>query len=523
MNAALRRVAVALAHIAFAALWFVAPEARSEVAARGRLLGTGSDEHVWWIDPRADGAYVMHASARSPTPLRVELARYDETPDAIAAFGDRVWLSFPPTADRPTRRDVITFATSESAATGLAYAEPRGGADLVASLPTNGELVGFAADARGPYALLQAAPGPRFGVRREGGSQSAVDSRTQLLRLDGNAWVPIDLPEGAVSASSLALVRYGDRIAVVAGRPDGSSLVMRRDDGGWTSEAIAAPLAAAAWCNAAGRVAVGVLEGSEVRTAYLRDRALVPWARLAVPGAPWLLAGDAHGAVVVSGSSGTYQRRLLGAIDAQAGPIETLAVPGFRSGAWIHVPILGAIAIAGIMAVVFLRSVPRSGEEDALAGPPPLALERRAMALLIDFLPGALIAIVAMSAAPDELLALPSWSLDLATAEPSLVAIAVTCLHGAIGEYFVGRSIGKAVVGGVVVGMDGSPANGRQTLVRAFFKFVTLCAPILGCFVFFAQSNRSLGDMLANTIVADAHDRPDGGAGPHESERRGQD
>jgi len=496
----------------------------AEVTARGRLLGTSSAGHAWWVDVRQDGVFILHAAPEAsgglPSPsagaategpaVRTEIARYDEAPDAIAAFGDRVWLTFPPVAGRAEMRDVVTLVMRQSVATGLFYADPPGGGELVASLRDAGELVGFAADRSGPCALFQASPASRYGVRRDRGSQSvpalARGDEPTFLRLTGTVWEaqPLGswLPAGLQEASSLTLARVGDSIVVLGADQAGRTLSATLGLG--TVEVVSVPFFGATWFTAADRPAVAFPEAPDIRFKYLRGSALLDWGRVGIPGAPWFVGGDSGGAVVVSGSAANYQLRRLGPIDSQAGAIVKLEAPGFRSGPWIHLPLLAAVALSAVIAFVFMRALPTNGGSTALLAPPPLSLERRALALAIDLMPGAIVAMWMFGATPLELLILPSWSLDRTSSEPAMVAILVTCLHSGVGELFTGRSFGKAVVGGVVVSGDGSPASFRQVFVRGILKSLTLCAPVLAVFVLFTQGNRSMGDVLSRTLVADA-------------------
>ncbi|MBL9147472.1 MAG: RDD family protein [Phycisphaerae bacterium] len=508
----------------------VVAAAWGDVAERDRLLGTGShtprsasrDVAVspgWgtlWTSVVENSTVVRHLAGTANATTYSDVFRVQGVADGIAACGDRVWITFPPSAQRPNARDVLAFATRRNPATGLTYADPPTG-NVLPSLRADRTLVGFAADGDGPWALFQGTPSERFGARRTDASAEPPATVPNLLqRWTRGAWVDVPLPAAVERAPTVRLAVIDGAIALVTPDPRGGTALHLWGDGDaapWRRHRLDVSAHDATFIDAAGRPAVAWLEGRQLHVAYLRglgdptvadgaDLGLLEWATLATPEEDWLFAGDAAGAVMLTGGTPPLLRRLP-AIADQAGPLVALERPGFRSGSWIHVPILGAIVVAALVAFALARGVGGGEEEDAREAPFALPLERRLAALLVDFIPGALVAILALHASPLELLVLPSWSLDRDATEPASLAILVTCAHSTLFEAFTGRSLGKLVVGARVVSIDSSKLGVSRALVRGLLKFVTLCVPILGVFVLLSAARRSIGDAVARAIVID--------------------
>jgi uncharacterized RDD family membrane protein YckC len=428
------------------------------------------------------------------------VAELGSMPDAIAASGDRVWVSLPSLGGR---RNVLAFAVRWNPATELHFVLPPTG-ELLPSLGGDGlaesHLAGFAADGGGPWALLLPPAADRFGVRREGAS-AGPPRLPVILRLDGNAWREVPLPAELSRPRSLASLASG--VVAVADGPSGSSLGRREGDGWRVTPIDVAP--DSLWLNVAGRDAVGSVEGAgggaEIVLRYARPGQIVPWASLPLPAEPWFLAGtEAGAALLVRARDGPPTLATIAPLAAAPGPAAALVAPGFAAGAWLHLPLIGMFVVAALMAVAFVRAMSDQGQE--LVGVTPLGLERRFVGLLIDLLPGLVIAQIALRPTAAEFLRLPSFSTDIGQTLPAVIVIVVTITLGALSEGLTGRSLGKWAVGAVVRRTDGTELSMAQAIVRNIFKGLILATPVLGLFVFILRGHRSIGDVVARTVVA---------------------
>ena len=83
-----------------------------------------------------------------------------------------------------------------------------------------------------------------------------------------------------------------------------------------------------------------------------------------------------------------------------------------------------------------------------------------------------------------------------------MFAIFVTAIIAGLAEVLFARSMGKALVGGQVVALDGSPASLVQRGLRATLKLVVLLLPPLGFLVLIDPVGRGMSELLSRTCVA---------------------
>lgn len=80
--------------------------------------------------------------------------------------------------------------------------------------------------------------------------------------------------------------------------------------------------------------------------------------------------------------------------------------------------------------------------------------------------------------------------------------------HTMLGEMLFGRSLGKALVGLKVVGLDGKPAAPWRIALRGVLKILELFSPMLFVVAIFSPFAQRLGDLAAGTVVV-AQRRPE--------------
>lgn len=140
-------------------------------------------------------------------------------------------------------------------------------------------------------------------------------------------------------------------------------------------------------------------------------------------------------------------------------------------------------------------------------------LLRRLMAAMVD-LALAMAPVTLLSGVPAKAIA-GEWPF---VGEPtSLMDMRLGFLVGALfithtmaGELLAGRSLGKALTGLRVAGLDGKPAAPWRIVVRGLFKWLELLSPALAALAVFSPFGQRLGDLLAGTVVvqAQAEKRP---------------
>jgi len=480
------------------------------------LPGAASGSNLWFAtaDPERERRTIVHHHATDrETPIVRVAAVLDGVVEAMAAHEDRLWIVLAPRAGDQPRREVVTLQTARNPVSGLDYTWPREGPTLLPSLPGDGRLMAFAADADGPVALFWPEALRSERVRREGGP--AVP---QLHRLDRRGrWVETSARELADAAPWSRIVFLGDgRLALLAGASDGSSCrlvpLFESEDGVADpvppSEAIVWRIPSDALIGttvAAGRpLAVLRKAFARIDLAYPRDDAVLDLAVLDTPRAGWRLDGTSDGIFYLEDlgkTDGTFVIRSIDPIDGVVGPERTLEAPSFGTGAWLHLPLLGMLTVTAILALVLFKPIAEQVPPAVPEGAAPLAWWPRLAALAVDVLPGAVLAMVWFETTPAEFALLPAWSLDIEAAAPSSAAIGFTVIWCLAWEIPLGRTPGKMLVGGRVVAVEGGRPGLWRTVVRNLFKGVLLYAPVLAIFTVLNAFGQGIGETLSRTLV----------------------
>lgn len=484
------------------------------------LPGAASGPNIWFAtsDPERERRSVIHHHATDrEAPLVRVAAALDGGVEAMAAFGDRVWIVLSPRAGTDPRREVVTLETARNPVSELDYSWPREGPMLLPSLPGRGRLMGFAADASGPVALLWPESLRSERVRRG----DATDAVPEVHRLDRNGrWIreSVSVPKGTAPWSRL-LDLGGGRLGLLAGGIDGrtcrvaplaaavseerasrdgaeeaSDLVPER----WDlpeSEIVATTIAA-------GRPLVVLrTEFARIDLVYPRPDARLELALLATPRGPWRVDGTADGIRVLEQFDEEFRIRSVDPIDGRVGPDRTLEAPSFGAGAWLHLPLLGMLTVTAILALVLFKPIAEQVPPTVPENAAPLAWWPRLAALAVDLLPGVLLAMAWFGTTPAEFALLPAWSLDLEAAMPSSAAIGVTVVWCLAWEIPLGRTPGKMLVGGRIAAVEGGRPGPWRTVVRNLFKGVLLYAPVLAIFTMLSPFGQGIGETLSRTLV----------------------
>ncbi len=492
--------------------------AQSEPVAFPQLPGAASGRHLWFATPdpaRPRRSLIHHVATDREIPAVRTAAVLDGQVEAIAAFEDQVWIVLAPRAGTKPRREVVTLSTARNPASGLDYSWPREGPTLLPSLPGDTRLADFAADAAGPIALLWPAEWRSIRVRRL--AADGEPPRCRLLRLSrANEWQEVDQ-----TLPSLAYERFAP-----SGNPTRSLSVLAPDPESPDSVVVLVEVATSEAAKSEGGdapswrrwpvpmgqvVAAASLEHSELLTIrrefgsldldYPRERGLLELAKIDSPRGPWRVFATLDGIRFVEDADGAFWIRAIDPISGEVGPAQELGPPTFASGAWLHLPILGALAISAVLALILFRPIAEREPPTIPEGFEPLPWPRRLAALAVDLTPGVAIAMAVFGVSLREFSLLPAWSLDAEATAPSALAIAVTFLWGVAWESIVGRTPGKMLLGGRVASAgDGRVGFGR-VLVRNLFKSVLLAAPILAIFTVLNPLGQGIGEVLSRTLV----------------------
>lgn len=523
-------------------------------AARADLVGTMSpgaagDGHLWWsverIAPAVPGVsaegqapehLLMHHASVEPAPTERFVMRLAAAPEAIAADGARVALIT--RAEGGRRRGVLLLGTRKNEASGHWFTAQRGAPRVLAPLAEGGAIEATAFVGESLFL---------FGTVREAldAPSDAVPERTLLaVGLSGpeaSAWRAIEAPPAPVGARVHlfdddgvlgAIWREGDQL-VLARRPAALEASAEGATATWSIEPFAGTGLAeflGAFTIEGRRAAVERAPGqdgapADIRIGFLRAGRIEPWAEFPEPQSRWSLAPFGPDAVVLSlderGRAAT--RRLPTRTSA---PEESVALepPGFSSGRWVHLPILGALSVAFALAALMFGSdaylqsreggPQRPKRPSRLLGAP---LSRRFLAFVVDSVPAFLLAILLLGGNPLRFLDIPILTPSFDAAWPSAVVALAGWLAAAIGDITVGRSFGKRIMGLVIVCRDGArPTRGRLAL-RAALSIVPVLSPLVMLLALLNPWRDGPAEMLSGTVVAEEGSEAPAGDGADRS------
>lgn len=480
------------------------------------MPAAGSATHAWFLLPGKDGEVdLMHHAADMKGPgLRTAMS-LRQPPAHLAAFGDRLWLVYEPSGPSTNRvRHVYTVRAIVNRATGLYFNEPARRLELLENLPGAGRLAGLAASARGPIALLAPASWRAAGVEAGENSIAAEPglATPQLLELRPSGWLEIDCPADLTTLEPVGLaVDARDQPVIFATdrRPRQRDVYIfrRASEQSWTRQTIPIEAEFIGAARVQDQLYLLLFDAGarRLRVKLLRDDGAWPVGEVTVTGHHWAaIAIDSALALIERGAT-VESKPTLRTIDplegAASAPVEF--TPQAVEGATrLYMPFILGLIMTVILLIFVLRPVPAESEVQIAPHVMPLDLGRRMVALLIDAIPGVIVAALVTGIAYDELTYLVWWAMTLVRTEAVATCAAVTVAHGMIGEMIWGRSLGKLIVGGQVVTIQGGRPGVSAVIVRNMLKFITMTIPALAVFVLVSHTRQGMGELLTKTVVA---------------------
>lgn len=478
------------------------------------LRAASSGEHLWVAAPvplgRPEGVRILHSVSGAVR----ECGTLDAMPDVLVAADARMWMVMPPSSGTGLS-PVYSVRATYNPISDRWFSEPIGRFDVLPSIPPGGHLSGAASSDRSLLAMQGQLP-------------------FVLLEQRGAGWtersVPQGLPEGTM------LHQWPSRDG------PGWALVVRDGDDlrTWTVRAPEPGTEALEWLGAVmpgsgsglGLVVSGASRPTVLRQsgrdggwslAYVRADGPLEIARIDAPDAPWTVVGlgDSFAIVTVS-ESGEVSAAPVDSVEGTVGTATPLAEAPSSAGDWLHLPLIGALTIAALLAAFLIRP-PVGDRLPALpAGWEPMDSWRRALGLMIDMVPGALVAIAVTGCAPKDLLAMPAWTAATAKAVPSSIMLGCTVLWCLVWEVAVASTPGKLATGrSRIVRVDRlaprdqavragaqaeewpAPAASRaRRAIRAALKGIVLFAPALAFLSFVHPMQMGMPDVMTDTAVA---------------------
>lgn len=462
-------------------------------AADGMLRAASSGDHVWVAVPTPgvggmQGTRIMHhASDMGPLGMRQAFEFARPVVDLVAT-GDRLWVVFGPEQGRPGEPvyDVASTTVRRNLAVGTYYDIPLGSMKLEPQV------------AAGGWRGIAALPGSPAAAR-------ATPSGIELVRPTATSWVPVDVPGDLPGSAWFVPWPVQGQPSAALAAIDGDALrTWTRVGDRWTSQRWPIDAPSVHVVPGASRPTVVQVGEDRRELVSLTPSGAVVAHALHVGDEPWCVAGRGDRFVVFSLRGEELLMSVLGLDGAAASEAEPIKEQARTTGLWLHLPLLGAITVAALLAVFLLRSGPDAAGV-LPAGWEPLPLGRRALALAIDLVPGAAASMMLTHASVRELLAMPSWTADSTAVAASSLMLVVGWAQASIVESLVGASLGKWLLGGVVVSTEpGSPwraSTGRRAM-RCLLALVVLFAPALGFLTMVHPALQGLPEQLTRTAVA---------------------
>lgn len=526
-------------------------------------LSAAGDGNLWWVVARSANSAIpagqkdrsagdaveqllMHHAVVEPAPTERLVIRLPSQPEALAAEGADVVVVMRPEGGR--KRMILSMTAVQNPTVGHWYTEPRSGPRILPALEPTGELRAVALAGGVLHALVrlprESPEAPErlwLGALAGGGGGS----------WEGRPLPPCD-PAEPIRLSSVEGVLHA------VGFRDGAMQVSQFAEGAWSPVELrgtvegASPRSLIGLLDIEGReVLVSRTEpeaegaASQVRLSFVRRGTIVPWASFPEPAGSWSVAGFGSEAAIL-----TFDDALRGRVQrispAESAPREAVALapPGFAARRWVHLPILGMLAIGlSLAALIFgtggyaerqrvavVRRVGSGRADDGVSetGDPDFpgtpvfglamrprgaGLAERGTAFAIDLLPGLLAAWVVFGGNPIDLVQVPLFITDLSKAQPALLAFALGWAFAASGDVLFGRSVGKRLLGlSIVDARSGGQASFGQRLVRAALSAIVVAAPIVMLLATMHPAGDGPAEMLSATaVVPEADARGQGG------------
>ena len=476
-------------------------QAESSEARQGpreSLVAASSGTHLWFAVPKDGGCRILHHAASMPDGAVREAGRLPAVPQAMAASGDQLWVVMP-TEGSPRSNPVYSVTTHRNPATGLAYETPTGRFDVLPSLPSGVGSPSIVADGAALLALA---------------SPSAIECH----RLGVDRWTTVPFPQGWLGPSVLGVWWHeGARCLGVSAPRDGNLSALCRvaskiELAPWTTLGFAGAgegfefWVSGANCNAFLRSRPGGVH--ELCVAQAAGVRVV--ARLAAPSQAWTVLGLGDGFMLaVEASRGEVSMAEIDPITGVvAAPSASVAIVP-QTFEWVHLPLLGAATIA-LLLIGFVMKPTLESSRRLARGWEPLSMVRRTVALAIDLLPGAGVALAITGEGVTALMVMPSWTAQLSECASAAVMMAFTALWCGAFELVWRASPGKFLVGGRVIASeprsathegDARAGTGR-VLARAAIKGVVLMAPALGILAFVHPLHMGVSETISGTALA---------------------
>ena len=510
-----RHARAGLAWLVGLCLCSAAFSAKSSTASSDVLEVASGGDNVWVVtkDPAMVGRWrLLHHNKGMDGPYARVSRILSTRPLAIAAREDRVLVALKTAEPSAAGIDLLGLRIEQDPTVGSFYELPLDSWEVLANIPDDQPFNGLSIGPDGPLVLLGPSPKAAKGVKRTAAPDSS-EGAARLLEQRAFAWHELELPEGLFLNDRMQLLPSVGvaKVSILSSDASGGAILNQLVDGQWKSFALGIAYASVNRITEttsrlgfstdspkANVLELSLLRGDSLLELGTIDRPLRAWGLGALGEdllviSTWDPDDEEHiGAVQVD--------RVDGITGAVAPPVRWVRLP-LDVADWLQLPLIGTLMVTALLAIMLFRPT-EDLELPLKMGVVPMPFGRRFLALLLDLVPGIIVAILIFG--PEE--AKPHgfllWSSEFAFSPPGAIIIGITLLHETCAELVWGRSFGKMVFGGVVLSSTGGRPAPRSTLMRAVFKGVILCAPILGIFALLSPARQGIPETVSRTVVA---------------------
>ncbi|MEE2971782.1 MAG: RDD family protein, partial [Planctomycetota bacterium] len=160
----------------------------------------------------------------------------------------------------------------------------------------------------------------------------------------------------------------------------------------------------------------------------------------------------------------------------------------------------GIVMLSAFVAALLLRPLIDQAPVQPVEGLRGLGLARRAAGLCIDITPAAMVVVVIYGLDP-AVFVKDVMAGDLAVASPLIATELIAGGLAGILEVLTGASLGKWLLGGRILDLEGNPAGRAQRGLRAGLKLAVLLFWPLAIFALFEPRGRGIPELLTRTVV----------------------
>ncbi|MCA9295042.1 MAG: RDD family protein [Phycisphaerales bacterium] len=490
------------------------------------LLTASGGDHIWFVlepDPanKDDGWKLCHAPTdREAMPYRV-LRRLSQRPERIAAYGDRVWLimhtSDSNSSTTTSRRSVHELEVDEHATIdSYFYLRPADHEPLLCWFTGDGDITGCLGTEHGPVVLLAPTPSDPAPT----GTNDSPDDpdrirRPTLLAYDqvGHCMAPVDttvavrdlgaharLIDVGNGRSQPALLmpsptnRERSNATMIGGPQDGAMFIVDAD---WPATAPGTAIG----LNGQVVALASNLKRPGLRIAYLRSGDVRLLAETPAPTGPWGVVHLGSDLAVIQQHDAEPEMMVVHGRTGVSTPFTAMAMHQRSPQSFMAMIFVFCTLASVLFLIVVLKPAARISIDvgvDRVVMPP----SARLVALMVDLLPGALLALMLFDIHPSDLLRVPYVVTRSGDAMPFVVMVGTMLVLNLGQERFAGRSLGHRLIGAEVLGKGGIRPTTGALILRNVLKALTVVIPPITIFALVTPQMLSLHDVLSQTTVS---------------------